>query len=111
MRTLEVYYCKLDHNWKVEAFDGDGNEMGYRRSYDSMSQALHEAHLEAEASPINTEVNVWQDKLFATVQLRCKDTDLISVHQCQTDKDLADWVGDHDYETVSIAYHQQAGAA
>tara|TARA_Y100000033_G_scaffold7125_1_gene5965 strand:- start:8312 stop:8647 length:336 start_codon:yes stop_codon:yes gene_type:complete len=111
MRTLEVHYCTLDHDWKVEAFDGDGNEMGYRRSYGSMSQALHEAHLEAEASPINTVVNVWQDKPFATVRIQCKDTAIIYEHKCMTDADLADWVGDGDYETVNIDYHQQAGAA
>lgn len=61
MRTLEVHYCTLDRNWKVEAFDGDGNEMGYRRSYGSFSEALHEAHLEAKASPIHTVVNEWRE--------------------------------------------------
>lgn len=59
MRTLEVYYSDRRLAWAVEAFDGNGNEEGQLTYYNSLSEALHFADLEAREHPINTQVNQW----------------------------------------------------
>lgn len=59
MRTLEVFYDDRHHLWSVEAFDAKGDTEGTKQTYDSLSEALHFAHLDAQEHPISTQVNQW----------------------------------------------------
>ena len=59
MRTLEVHYSDDRRSWAVEAFDAAGNEEGQLTFYNTLSEALHYAHLEAREHPIQTQVNQW----------------------------------------------------
>jgi hypothetical protein len=59
MRTLEVHYSNAHRAWAVEAFDGAGNQEGQLTYYESLSEALHYAELEAREHPVATKVNQW----------------------------------------------------
>jgi len=43
-------------------------------------------------------------KPYAIIWAKCRDTGLIIEDKCHNDADVADWVGDYDYEIVKLKY-------